>query len=295
MKYLLALIFASVTLLAAETEIVKPLAAQPAPAASVQPVSSTAPPRIDDPRTVVIGERSVTPIYVCQFQETLLILPTAEKVMKSFVADTVNWKLESGHDDQASRYISIKVREPQSPQTTLNVISDKESNFTFRLILNTEHCDSKVSIEGDSQMEAKASVVQPWVSPAEAARLHREIEEAQTAAKAAKAKSEADTSMYRSQYPTKLRFDYHFNAKAAEKLGVQQIFHDDKFTYVVAHPQETPALFELKEGKPSLITFDFHDGLYTAGKIVTDGYLAVGGNGNGKHQKKLEFHKTEAN
>jgi type IV secretory pathway VirB9-like protein len=285
MRYVFALIFAASMLLAADTQ--KPLTVPPSAPATPAPQ-----PRIDDPRTVVIGDRSVTPVYVCQFQETLLILPTAEKVMKSFVADTANWRLESGHEDQASRYISIKVREPLSPQTTLNVISDKESNYTFRLILNSEHCDSKVSIEGDSQMTAKASVVQPWVSPAEAARLHREVEEAQAIAKTAKEKSEADTSAYRSQYPGKLRFDYRYDPKSAAKLGVQQIFHDDKFTYIAAHPNETPALFEVKEGKPSLITFDFHDGLYTAGKIVTDGYLAVGGNGNGKHQEKLEFHKT---
>src|SRR5579875_3685846 len=70
---------------------------------------------IDNPRSVTVSDQSVVPIYVCQFQETLLILPPSEKVMKSFVADTANWKLESGHDGQASRYISIKVKEPLSP------------------------------------------------------------------------------------------------------------------------------------------------------------------------------------
>src|SRR5579875_1339450 len=129
---------------------------------------------IDDPRSVTVNDRSVVPIYVCQFQETLLILPASEKVMKSFVADTANWKLESGREDQASRYISIKVKEPLSPTTTLNVISDHDSNYTFKLILNKDHCDSKVSIDPDSQLAATIQQSDPWISPGEATRLKQE-------------------------------------------------------------------------------------------------------------------------
>src|SRR5579875_3024348 len=121
---------------------------------------------IDSPRSVTVSDQSVVPIYVCQFQETLLILPTNEKVMKSFVADTANWKLESGREDQGSRYISIKVREPQSPTTTLNVISDHDANYTFKLILNQQHCDSKVSVDADSQLAATIVKTDPWISPA---------------------------------------------------------------------------------------------------------------------------------
>ena len=126
---------------------------------------------IAGPRTVTVSERSVVPIYVCQFQETLLILPATEKVMKAFIADTKNWKLESGRDDQASRYLSIKVGEPLTRETTLNVVSDHEANYTFKLSLNEEHCDSKVSIDADSQLAAEIQKTEPWVSPAEAAKL----------------------------------------------------------------------------------------------------------------------------
>lgn len=248
---------------------------------------------IDDPRTVTVSERSVVPINVCQFQETLVILPAAENVMKSFVGDTANWKLEAGHDDQPSRYISIKVKEPLSPTTTLNVISDHDSNYTFKLVLNKEHCDSKVSIDPDSQLAQQIKKTEPWVSPAEVARLKAQVEQAQKDAAAAAQKAQTQSDQYRATYPSKLRFDYRFDAKAAEKLGVRSVFHDDKFTYVSGAFEETPTFYELKEGKPSLISFDFANGVYSTGRIVNDGYLAVGGNGNGKHQEKLEFHRVQ--
>jgi type IV secretion system protein VirB9 len=38
----------------------------------------------------------------------------------------------------------------------------------------------------------------------------------------------------------------------------------------------------LKDGKPSLINFDFADGLYTVPKEVAHGYLTIG-------KKKVEF------
>jgi hypothetical protein len=50
--------------------------------------------------------------------------------------------------------------------------------------------------------------------------------------------------------------------------------------------QETPALYEVKDGKPSLINFDFSDGLYTVPKELDNGYLAIG-------KKKVTFHRVE--
>jgi type IV secretion system protein VirB9 len=90
---------------------------------------------------------------------------------------------------------------------------------------------------------------------------------------------------YRSQYPGSLHFDYAWDQKKAREIGLEQIWHDDKFTYLRGHFQETPALYETKDGKGSLINFDFSNGLYTVPKQVDDGYLAIG-------KKKVAFHRT---
>ena len=62
-------------------------------------------------------------------------------------------------------------------------------------------------------------------------------------------------------------------------MGLQQIWRDDKFTYLRGQFQETPALYELKDGKGSLINFDFNNGLYTVPKQLDNGYLAIGKQG----------------
>ena len=61
-------------------------------------------------------------------------------------------------------------------------------------------------------------------------------------------------------------------------------WRDDKFTYLRGHFQETPALYELKDGKGSLINFDFKDGLFTVPKELDNGYLAIG-------KQRVEFHR----
>jgi type IV secretion system protein VirB9 len=63
---------------------------------------------------------------------------------------------------------------------------------------------------------------------------------------------------------------------ACRKLTVLQIFRDDRFTYIAAQPQESPTLYEIKDGKPSLVNFDFDNGLYTVPKRIERGYLAIG-------------------
>jgi hypothetical protein len=52
-----------------------------------------------------------------------------------------------------------------------------------------------------------------------------------------------------------------------------------------ASVQETPALYEVKDKKPSLINFDFNGGLYTVPKLLENGYLAIG-------KQKVEFHRV---
>ena len=44
--------------------------------------------------------------------------------------------------------------------------------------------------------------------------------------------------------------------------------------------------YEVKEKKPSLINFDFANGLYTVSKELDTGYLAIG-------KQKVKFHRTE--
>jgi hypothetical protein len=67
-------------------------------------------------------------------------------------------------------------------------------------------------------------------------------------------------------------------------FDVSAIYHDDKFTYIKSSAAEKFSLYELKDGKPDLITFQLKDGTYVIPTVVDHGYLEIG-----KH--KLDFQR----
>ncbi len=240
------------------------------------------------PRTVLITETDTPPIIrTGLLQATLIELPAEEKVATVFGGDTVSWVFDGGH--VASRYISIKPKVANST-TDVHIVSDHGNEYTLQLrevsADGDPHFDSKVFVTpGDQAGKDKLAAMPVFVPAAELDKAKREAAEAQAKQtndlKAAQTKADA----YRSQYPGELHFDYAWDRKKADALGLQQVWRDDKFTYLRGHFQETPVLYELKDGKGSLINFDFNDGLYTVPKTVLVGYLTIG-------KQRVEFHRT---
>jgi hypothetical protein len=116
-------------------------------------------------------------------------------------------------------------------------------------------------------------------------KVKQEAAEARAAEITAQKAEETKAEQYRSQYPGTLHFDYTWDKTKGNALGLEQIWRDDKFTYLRGQFQETPALYEVKDKKPSLINFDYNGGLYTVPKELDGGYLAIG-------KQKVEFHRT---
>ncbi len=251
-----------------------------------------APPQPNAPRTVEVVDSATPPVIrTGLLQSTLIELPAEEKVATVFGGDTVDWVFDGGH--VASRFISVKPKTANS-QTDLHIISDHGNEYTLELREVSgdadPHFDSKVFITpGDQAGKDKLAAMPVFVPAAELDKAKAEATAAE-AAQATELKAEASKAeQYRSSYPGTLHFDYTWDEKKGRELGLQQVWHDDKFTYLRGQFQETPALYELKDGKPSLINFDFSAGLYTIPKEVAHGYLAIG-------KKKVEFNRTgEAN
>jgi hypothetical protein len=84
-----------------------------------------------------------------------------------------------------------------------------------------------------------------------------------------------ELSAYRAAYPTQLHFPYAF-APGRQPFLVTAIFHDDTCTYIQAGAAELPALYEVTESGPSLVTFEYRNGTYVVGKVLEAGYLAIG-------------------
>jgi type IV secretion system protein VirB9 len=235
------------------------------------------------PRTVVIVETETPPIIrTGLLQSTLIVLPPEEKVATLFGGDIVGWVFDGGH--VASRFVSIKPKTANA-STDVHIVSDHGNDYTFQLKeISSDadpHFDSKVFVSpGDKQAKENLIQLPVFVPAAEVqekiGRLQKEAEAARAAEAAGRKAVETEAEQYRSHYPGRLHFDYVWDRQTGNKLGLQQIWRDDKFTYLRGQFQETPALYELKDGKGSLVNWDFDAGLYTVPKTVYQGYLAIG-------------------
>jgi type IV secretory pathway VirB9-like protein len=240
------------------------------------------------PRTVTVTESATPPVIRAGLlQSTLILLPVEEKVATVFGGDTVDWVFDGGH--VASRFISIKPKVANS-STDIHIVSDHGNEYTLQLreISSEEdpHFDSKVFIvPGDKAARDKLVELPVFVPVAELDKVKQEAEAAKAAEAAERKAEETKAEQYRSQYPGSLHFDFVWDQKKAKELGLQQIWRDDKFTYLRGQFQETPALYELKDKKGSLINFDYSDGLYTVPKQLENGYLAIG-------KQKVEFSRV---
>jgi type IV secretion system protein VirB9 len=100
---------------------------------------------------------------------------------------------------------------------------------------------------------------------------------------AAEARATEQVDKFKTDYSTKLQFDYALDKKGSqEPFLVSAIYHDDSFTYIKCAAREKPALYEIKDGKPNLINFQLENGVYIIPKVIASGYLAIG-------KKKITF------
>ena len=240
------------------------------------------------PRSVTVSEAQTPPVIRAGLlQSTLILLPDEEKVATVFGGDTVDWVFDAGH--VASRFISVKPKLANAT-TDIHIVSDHGNEYTLQLQEisgdSDAHFDSKIFIiPGDKTAQDRLTEMPVFVPAAELEKAKQETAAAKAAQTAEFKAAEVKAETYRSQYPGSLYFDYAWDARKGRELGLQQIWHDDKFTYLRGHFQESPALYELKDGKGSLINFDYNNGLYTVPKQLDNGYLAIG-------KKRVDFHRT---
>ncbi len=241
------------------------------------------------PRSVTVTEAETPPVIRAGLlQSTLILLPAEEKIATVFGGDTVDWVFDGGH--VASRFISIKPKLANT-STDIHIVSDHGNEYTLQLQeISSDadaHFDSKVFIiPGDKVAKDRLTDLPVFVPATELEKAKQDAVAAKAAQTAELKAEEAKAETYRSQYPGSLHFDFTWDDKKGKELGLQQIWHDDKFTYLRGHFQETPALYELKDKKGSLINFDYNAGLYTVPKQLDNGYLTIG-------KQRVDFHRID--
>ena len=237
-------------------------------------------------RVVKYAKEDIVPVYAKLRFSTLIVLPEDEEILDFTTGDKEFWVINGAHNLCYVHPAQAGIR------SNLNLITASGHVYSFLLteISNQPNAepDLKLFVEPkEGSGLAANSGLRGYVSAGEAQAYKKELEtlRSQTAEQihAAQAQSAEQLNRFRSSYASKLQFDFPLDPKAGrEPFLVSAIYHDDSFTYIKCGAREKPALYEIKDGKPNLISFQVENGIYIAPKIIDSGYLAVG-------KKKLPF------
>jgi type IV secretory pathway VirB9-like protein len=242
-------------------------------------------------RVVKYSKEDIVPVRAKLRFSTLIILPDDEEILDFTTGDKEFWVINGAHNLCYVHPAQAGIR------SNLNLITATGHVYSFLLteISNQPNVepDLKIFVEPKEGSGFSASTpFRSYVSAGEAEAYKKELEtlRSQTTEQihAAQAQSAEQVGRFRSSYATKLQFDYLVDPKAARQpFLVSVIYHDEAFTYIKCAAREKPALYEIKDGKPNLISFQFENGVYIAPKIIDAGYLAIG-------KKKLPFARQTA-
>jgi type IV secretory pathway VirB9-like protein len=240
-------------------------------------------------RVVKYSKEDIVPVHAKLRFSTLIVLPDDEEILDFTTGDREFWIINGSHNLCYVHPAQAGIR------SNLNLITASGHVYSFLLTeissdANTQP-DLKLFIE-PKEGSAVGTVLRGYVHAADAEAYRKELTELrqQTAEQVRNAQVHAteEVSQFRAAYATRLRFDYSLDQKASrEPFLVSAIYHDDTFTYIRCAAREKPVFYEMKDGKPNLVSFQLENGVYIIPKIVDSGYLAVG-------KKKLNFTRQEA-
>ena len=189
---------------------------------------------------------------------TVIVLPADENILDFVVGDSEYWHLTGA--------ANVAFLKPLRPDAATNIALVCESG---RLSGGSGRPAfvARSEVAAYQQMAAEA---------AEAARSAREAAEAGILE--ARTQAESAIEEFRAGYPERLAFEYRLDGDAADRpFLVEAMWHDGQFTYLRSHAQESPALYELRDGEPALVAYDLtEEGLYIARHVLADGWLQIG-------------------
>ena len=217
-------------------------------------------------RTVQYHSQDIVAIRAKVKYTTLIEVPPSEKIMEAATGDKDFWIV-----DVVGNFCFVHPAK-QGISSNLNLITDKGNIYSFTLqdiSGSPGEPDLKVIIEpADRSAIVAASGPAQFVPAAQ-------LEQSKQQVAALQSHVEQAVDEYKSSYPTQLKFDYVYKANEAP-FDIQSIYHDDKFTYIKTNAPEKFSVYEMKDGKPNLLTYDLREGTYIIPKIMDDGYVELG-------------------
>ncbi len=239
-------------------------------------------------RQVEVGPHEVTEVRARVRFATAVILPEGERILDWVCGDAEYWSV------QGAANLAFVKPAAAGISTNVTLVTDRGNVYTllFRELADEPgEPDLRLFLRPAGSAEAATPVLDPvrFEPRGTAARLEEEASEAREETRRAREQAlldiETETERFRASYPATLRFDYVLDRPVnSSPFNVAAMWRDGRFTYIRADPEETPALYEQRDGKPSLVPYDFADGLYVTRRVVADGWLQIG-------NRKLRFRR----
>ena len=232
----------------------------------------------------VEGEERIPRLRARVRHTTLIVLPAGERILDFVAGDSEYWHLTGA--------ANVAYLKPLAEDAATNVALVCESGRIYSFLVE-EHgekpphlvvrvepgAEAAGGVLGAPAFVARSEVAAYREMAAEAAEVARRArEEAEAGIMEARQQAEAEIEAFRAEYPGRLAFEYRLDSDASKRpFLVEAMWHDGRFTYIRSRAQEAPALYELRDGEPSLVAFDLEpDGLYVARRVLGDGWLQIG-------------------
>ena len=221
---------------------------------------------------------------------TVIVLPADENILDFVVGDSEYWHLTGA--------ANVAFLKPLRPDAATNIALVCESGRIYSFLVAEQSAEENEAAPSGRSLRVRrgedgavrrrhgrpafvarsevAAYQQMAAEAAEAARSAREAAEAGILE--ARTQAESAIEEFRAGYPERLAFEYRLDGDAADRpFLVEAMWHDGQFTYLRSHAQESPALYELRDGEPALVAYDLtEDGLYIARHVLGDGWLQIG-------------------
>ena len=218
-------------------------------------------------REVTASERSVVPLNTKIRYTTMIVLPDDEEILDVVCGDKDFWVIS------ATQNIAHVKPAKEGAATNLNLVTASGMVYSFLL---TEGKQSQPDLKLYVAADPNAQRGKPkYFSATQVSALQAELTQARGAIEAATHRSNEAMASFRNEYPARLAFSYG-TPKYEKPFFVRSIWHDGEFTYIKSDARELPALYELKDGQPSLVNFQVQQGTYVVPKVLERGYLALG-------------------
>ena len=218
---------------------------------------------------------------------TLIVLPAGERILDFVVGDSEYWHLTGAANvaylkplaEDAATNVALVCESGRIYSFLVSEHAEDPAHLVFRVEAGAEAAGMSPGSAGGPAFVARSEVAAYREMAAEAAEAARRAQEqAEAGILEAQRWAEAEIEAFRAEYPARLAFEYRLDRGASGRpFIVEAMWHDGRFTYIRSLAQESPALYETKDGEPSMVAYDLtEDGLYVARRVLGDGWLQIG-------------------